>query len=76
MKLTESAAAGPQPGAAEAALRPYARYFAALAHRLGTGEQGIRDLFSGLDARGYGFPGECEAAVLAEMAVIAAGAAS
>jgi len=87
MKLTESAAADPQPGAAEAALTPFGRYcahiFAVVAYRStltagghAAAAEKVRGFFTGCAEAGYGFPSVCEAAVLSELAAIAAGAAS
>ena len=87
MKLTESAAADPQPGAAEAALTPLGRYCAHIlavvvyrstvtAGGRAAAEGKVRGFFAGCEERGYGFPPVCEAAVLSELEAIAAGAAS
>ena len=45
---------------------------AATAVESGVGEDGIRRLFAGCAEAGYGFPPECEAAVLAEHAALRA----
>ncbi len=57
-------------------LTPFGRYcasvLAALAIESGVDEDGFRRLFAGCAEAGYGFPPECEAAVLAEHAALRA----
>ena len=49
-----------------------ASVLAAVAIESGVDEDGIRRLFAGCAEAGYGFPPECEAAVLAEHAALRA----
>jgi len=67
---------GSTPEQAAPALSDLGRYcasvLAATAVESGVGEDGIRRLFAGCAEAGYGFPPECEAAVLAEHAALRA----
>jgi len=64
------------PGGPAPVLTPFGRYcasvLAALAIESGVDEDGIRRLFARCAEAGYGFPAECEAAVLAEHAALKA----
>ena len=67
---------GPAAPAAAPVLPPFGRYCAAVlaatAIESGVDEDGVRRLFARCAEVGYGFPAECEAAVLAEHAALKA----